>query len=482
MASVHHIAVVRALQLGDMLVAVPALRALRASYPDAEITLIGLPWAASFAARLDRYVNIFLPFPGWPGIDEVPYDEARTDQFIAEARAHDYDLVIQMHGSGGQSNPFALALGARVTAGYYDGPHPHPMRIGLSALRSRQPNRLSLTRERGARDEGSCSPSPVIRGMGPVCERSADPTGSAGVSPVPSVQAADARGEAIRSPSPAVRERGPGGEGVLWPAAPYPHDQPEVLRNLGLAALLGCPDCGTALEFPLLSEDHAEADALLEPFAGDGRPLIGIHAGARPPARRWPPARFAAVADNLARRHDAHIILIGGPGEEETVTAVAERMSARALNLAGRTSLGGLAALLARLSLFIGNDSGPAHLAEAVGAPTVRLFGPADVDRWAPRDRTRHVVVRHPVACSPCEYWECPIDHRCLRRIAPADVTRAADGLLTPTKRGPSGGAGGSFIPVGHGTGRLQQMPTRPDGARREEPQRNHVREGICGA
>ncbi len=437
----RRIAVVRALQLGDMLVAVPALRALRAGYPDAEITLIGLPWAASFAARLDRYVNRFLPFPGWPGIDEVSYDKARTERFIAEARAHDYDLVIQMHGSGGQSNPFALALGARVTAGYYDGPHPHPMRIGLSALRSRQPNRLSLMRERGAGGEG------------------------------------------IRSPSPA-HGRGAGGEGVLWPAATYPHDQPEVLRNLGLAALLGCPDRGTALEFPLLSEDHAEADALLEPFAGDGRPLIGIHAGARPPARRWPPARFAAVADDLARRHDAHIILIGGPGEEEIVAAVAERMSARALNLAGRTSLGGLAALLARLSLFIGNDSGPAHLAEAVGAPTVRLFGPADVDRWAPLDRTRHAVVRHPVACSPCGYWECPIDHRCLRRIAPAAVTRAADGLLAAhTKRAPSGGADGSFVPVGHGTGRRhQQTPTRPDDARREELQRYHVREGICGA
>jgi ADP-heptose:LPS heptosyltransferase len=452
----RRIAVVRALQLGDMLVAVPALRALRAGYPDAEITLIGLPWAASFAARLDRYVNIFLPFPGWPGIDEVPYDKARTEQFIAEARAHDYDLVIQMHGSGGQSNPFALALGARVTAGYYDGPHPHPMRIGLSALRSRQPNRLSRARERGAMGKGSCSPSPTVRES-----RLGD--------------------KGIRLPSPA-HGRGVGGEGVLWPAAPYPHDQPEVLHNLGLTTLLGCPDRDAALEFPLLSEDHAEADALLEPLFGDDRPLIGIHAGARPPARRWPPARFAAVADNLARRHDAHIILIGGPGEEETVAAVAERMSARALNLAGRTSLGGLAALLARLSLFIGNDSGPAHLAEAAGAPTVRLFGPADVDRWAPRDRTRHVVVRHPVACSPCGYWECPIDHRCLRRIDPADVTRAADGLLTPTKRGPSGGVGGSFIPVGHGTGRLQQMSTCPDGARREEPQRNHVREDICGA
>jgi len=257
-----------------------------------------------------------------------------------------------------------------------------------------------------------------------------------------------------------------------------------VLRNLGLTALLGCPDRGATLEFPLSDEDHAEADALLAPLAGDGRPLIGIHAGARPPARRGPPARFAAVADDLARRHDAHIILIGGPGEEEIVATVAERMDTRALNLAGGASLGGLAALLARLDLFIGNDSGPAHLAEATGAPTVRLFGPADVDRWAPLDRTRHVVVRHPVACSPCGYWECPIDHRCLRRIDPTDVTRAADGLLVArTKRASSGRLGGPFVPIGHESGRQRlQAPARPDSARREESQRNHVREGICGA
>ena len=148
----RRIAVVRALQLGDMLVAVPALRALRAGYPDAEITLIGLPWAASFAARLDRYVNLFLPFPGWPGIDETPYDEARTEQFIAEARAHDYDLVVQMHGSGGQSNPFALALGGRVTAGYYDGPHPRPMaNWPLDPYpQDRRSSALSRARKRGA--------------------------------------------------------------------------------------------------------------------------------------------------------------------------------------------------------------------------------------------------------------------------------------------------------------------------------------------
>jgi ADP-heptose:LPS heptosyltransferase len=101
-----------------------------------------------------------------------------------------------------------------------------------------------------------------------------------------------------------------------------------------------------------------------------------------------------------------------------------------ALDLAGRTSLGGLAALLQRMSLFIGNDSGPAHLAEAVGTPSVTLFGPTDPRRWAPLDQRAHPIVREPVGCSPCAYSDCPIDHRCLRRITPDEVIARASGLL----------------------------------------------------
>src|SRR5690349_237428 len=95
---VRRIAIFRALQLGDLLVAVPALRSIRAGFPGAEITLIGLPWAASFAARFDRYIDRFVPFEGYQGIQEVPYDPARSQAFIAEQRAYGYDLVIQMHG------------------------------------------------------------------------------------------------------------------------------------------------------------------------------------------------------------------------------------------------------------------------------------------------------------------------------------------------------------------------------------------------
>src|SRR5579885_1366498 len=122
--TVRRIAVVRALQLGDLLVSVPALRALRAGFPNAEITLIGLLWAAAFAERFTAYIDRFVAFPGWPGIAEADYEPQRTERFLAEQRAYGYDLVLQMHGSGGASNPFALALGGRATAGYYAGEPP----------------------------------------------------------------------------------------------------------------------------------------------------------------------------------------------------------------------------------------------------------------------------------------------------------------------------------------------------------------------
>lgn len=400
---IRRIAILRALHLGDLLLAVPALRAIRDRFPRAEITLIGLPWAEDFARRFGRYVDRFVAFPGYPGIAEAPHYPERTARFFAEQRAYGYDLAIQMHGNGAASNGFCLALGARLTAGYF-----------------------------------------------------ADTSGAA-----------------------------PDGLAV---AAPYPDGAHEIARNLGIARLLGATCLTTALEFPLRPADHAEAARLLRPLAGLPRPWIGLHAGARAPSRRWPAERFATVATALARREGATIILTGAPDEVETArrvdalmaiepsrspkggaglattaleearwskrkargeaglaTTAARRSRTSAspsprregglggedlLNLAGRTSLGGLAAVIRRLDLYITNDTGPSHLAEAVGTPSITLFGPADPHRWAPLDAHRHPILRAEVACSPCGFVACPIDHACLRRISAAQVVALAERLL----------------------------------------------------
>lgn len=306
--AVRKIAVLRALNLGDLLVAVPALRALRCGFPQAQITLISLAWAEAFARRFCRYVDRFVEFGGFPGINEVPIIPGQVERFLAKQRAEAYDLVIQMHGSGATSNPCALALGGRMTAGYYLGQRPD----------------------------------------------------------------------------------------ALAYAAPYPLDTPEVLVDLGLVGLLGC-DGDPALEFPLFEDDRAEADVLLCRERPPRRPLVGIHAGSSTPLRRWPAASFARVADELARTHGAEIVLVGGAHERAITAEIARELEVRPVDLSGTTSLGGLAAVIARLDLFVGNDSGPAHVARAVGTPSVTIFGAEEVARWAPLDRTRHAVLVRPV-------------------------------------------------------------------------------------
>lgn len=364
----QRIAIVRALYLGDLLLAVPALRALRTGFPRAEITLIGLDWAAAFAERFSAYVDRFVPFPGFPGIDEVVVDPVRTATFLRAQQAYGYDLIIQMHGSGRTSNPFVLGLGGSLTAGFYDP----------STVSSRCKER-SLVEPRGQRAEI------------PPC---------VGIT---------------------------GGDG-LDIAAPYPDDLHEIERNLRLVAMLGCPADDASLAFPVGIDDRDEADALLA--RRDHRPPVGIHPGAKHPSRRWPAERFAAVADGLAARYGARIVITGGADEIDVARAVERAMRFPATVLAGKTSIGGLAALIERLDLYIANDTGPAHIAGALGTPAIVLFGPADLRRWAPRGPRTRVIARD-VACRPCGLAVCPIDHRCLAWIKPEEVVAAASELLS---------------------------------------------------
>lgn len=111
-------AVFRALFLGDLLMTIPAFRALRHRFPRAEITLIGLPWTRSLMPYLARYLDRFVEFPGFPGLPEMEVVPERTAQWLQAQQAYGYDLALQLHGDGSVTNGVVAALGARLTAGY----------------------------------------------------------------------------------------------------------------------------------------------------------------------------------------------------------------------------------------------------------------------------------------------------------------------------------------------------------------------------
>src|SRR3954453_11632102 len=111
----RRIAVFRALQLGDLLCAVPALRALRRAFPQAAISLIGLPWARDFVTRFSHLVDRFVEFPGYAGLPERPPDPGAWPAFVEQSHEAAYDVAIQLHGSGERTNAIVAALGARST-------------------------------------------------------------------------------------------------------------------------------------------------------------------------------------------------------------------------------------------------------------------------------------------------------------------------------------------------------------------------------
>jgi len=113
------IAVFRALQLGDMLCAIPALRALRAAAPLSHVTLVGLPWATAFVKRFGMYIDDLLVFPGFPAFPEQPAHLHAVPHFLAEMQRRRFDLALQMHGDGNLTNPLLVLFAAEHCAGFY---------------------------------------------------------------------------------------------------------------------------------------------------------------------------------------------------------------------------------------------------------------------------------------------------------------------------------------------------------------------------
>ena len=211
-----------------------------------------------------------------------------------------------------------------------------------------------------------------------------------------------------------------------------------VEQNLRLAEMLTAipPSESIGLEFPLQDADRGFIDLKLEEWktAGD-TPVICIHPGSGAASKLWTNEKWATVADAVAREYEAAVVLTGTAGEAGIVHDIAARMKSGAGIIAGSTSVGQLAALYRRSLAVLGPDSGAMHIAAAVGAPTVTLFGPADPIEFAPwGDRGRQSVVTSDIACRPCRILEwrddSPENHPCVREITVEQVLGAVGGLL----------------------------------------------------
>jgi heptosyltransferase-2 len=184
------------------------------------------------------------------------------------------------------------------------------------------------------------------------------------------------------------------------------------------------------------SDREAARDILHRAGVEDGAVLIGLNPGASyGGAKRWLPDRFAEVADQLAGKYSARIILFGSGAELPMSQYVAERMKYPSVNLAGRTTLGQLMGLIKECVLLVTNDSGPMHLAAALGVPQVAIFGStSDVATGPSSDLAE--VVRVPAECSPCFLRECPTDFRCMTGITASQVIEAAERKLHRAEKG----------------------------------------------
>jgi lipopolysaccharide heptosyltransferase II len=217
-----------------------------------------------------------------------------------------------------------------------------------------------------------------------------------------------------------------------------------VRANLELARLAARRLGGTVASdstlatprYPISNEAAAWADDLHARLDQRAAALVAIHPGTGAALKNWLPECWADVAGTLRTSHGAQLVLTGGPGEGATVEAIAGRLDPRPVTLVGATTLDQLAALYARCDLVVGGDSGPLHLAAAVGTPTVRLYGPTDVREFGPwPPAASHVALTAGLSCQPCrELVAPPCGAReapaCMRALGVEAVVGAAAGVL----------------------------------------------------
>jgi ADP-heptose:LPS heptosyltransferase len=328
-AGVRRIAVLRANSIGDLVLTLPALDALRAAYPDAEITLLGAPWHhAALDGRPGPWSRV-IEVPPYPGLggqvpDDPTPDLAASRDFFRAQREVAYDLAVQLHGGGARSNPFVSSLGARLTV--------------------------------GSRDHGASALDRWIR---------------------------------------------------------YSAEQHDTLRCLEVVARVGASPVRLEPWWRVTDADRADARRALPP---SGRRLVVVHPGANDVRRRWSAHRFGAVVGALVEEGCDVAVVGAGPDDEKAGQQILSTPGVAGVShvtsLIGRLSFSALLGVLERADLLVGNDSGPRHLAAAVGTASVSVYRVGNLLTAGPLSRDRHrVLVSHRMHCPVCGADQ--TDHRC---------------------------------------------------------------------
>jgi heptosyltransferase-2 len=332
--------------VGDAVMTVPALRALRQVLPDAHITLAARPWARGLFADADFIDDLLL-------YERRPRDLRAVVRQTREWHKRRFDLAVLFQ------NAFEAALiaaGARV-----------PWRLGY---------------------------------------------------------ATDGRRALLTHPLPLPAWRS---------------ERHEVFYYLNVVAqlerlLYGTSDVerrAPAYSLRVSAERQAQARLMLnEHGAKRARPFVALCPGStNSRAKRWPAERFAALADKFIDEAGMDVVLVGAPDELEVSLAVSAAMKGQPVMLTGQTDIAQAVAVLSLADALVTNDTGPAHIAAALESPTLVIFGPTDPRTTCPFSPTAEII-RHPPECAPCMLRDCPIDHRCMTAITPAEVFARACALM----------------------------------------------------
>lgn len=210
-----------------------------------------------------------------------------------------------------------------------------------------------------------------------------------------------------------------------------------VVNHLETIGPLGVSAASLDLELFPGPGDRSFARDILASWIGDNRPVIALNPGASHPVNRWGAEQFSALADLLAERLGAHILIIGGREDTKLAENVARGMRSKPLIMTGKATLLQLAALLEHCDLLVSGDTGPMHIAAAVGTQVVALFGAADPARTGPVGRGHRVIRADDAACVPCRSRKCEnsLYLECMKKITAEKVFSVAAGMLGPKQQ-----------------------------------------------